>query len=146
MTRKLGGSTFARSLIFKFKTSAILNHYCLKFEPSPHISMPKLKKVVCLYFLSISVKSLRSKAHLLTLETGTKFHCEYKSLLLAVDQNISQGKRPELARKKETVVKKNLLIKKQKKITRVKKRQREDQHEENRKMTRKSIHSIPVLT
>ena len=31
LTRKFGRSTFKRSLIFKFKTSAILKLYCLKF-------------------------------------------------------------------------------------------------------------------
>ena len=34
-SRKFGRSTFARSLIFKFKISAILRFYCSKFWPSP---------------------------------------------------------------------------------------------------------------
>ena len=34
VTRKFGRSTFESSLIFKFKTSAILKFCCLKFQPS----------------------------------------------------------------------------------------------------------------
>ena len=34
ISRKFGLSTFKRSLIFKFETSAILKFYCSKFEPS----------------------------------------------------------------------------------------------------------------
>ena len=39
VTRKFGNSTFERSLIFRFETSAILKFHCLKFEPSSVISL-----------------------------------------------------------------------------------------------------------